>query len=99
MNLQGIDPPLDDEIDEIPESSINFIVRLSTPRTIKIKGKIGHQEVITMIDCGATHNFISATLVQQLGLPRETTANYGVLMGISVAIKGEGICRRIPLSL
>ena len=35
-----------------------------------------------MIDCGATHNFISATLVQKLGLPWETTSSYGVLMGI-----------------
>ena len=97
--LQGIETPLEDEVEEIAELSVNSIVELSAPRTMKIKGKIGQQEVINMIDCGATHNFIFATLVQLLGLPRETTANYGVLIGTSVAVKGEGICWRVPLSL
>ena len=50
---------------------------------MKLKGKIAHQEVITMImiDCGATHNFISIKLIQKLGISLQATTSYGVLMG------------------
>ena len=54
---------------------------MSTPKTMKMKGKIAQQEVITMIYCGETRNFISIKLVQKLRLPVETTSAYGVLMG------------------
>ena len=50
-----------------------------------------------MIDCGATHNFISTYLV--LGLPLEATTSYGVLMGTGLAVKGEGVCPRVPFTL
>ena len=76
------------------ELSINYVVGLSTLRTMKIKGKIAQQEVITLIDCGAihTHNFISTQLVQKLGLLLEATSSYGVLMGTGSIVEGEGIC-------
>ena len=64
MNPQGIETPLEDEVNEIAKLSINSTVELLIPRTMKIKGKMDHHEVITMINCGATHNFIFATLVQ-----------------------------------
>ena len=87
------------EVEEIAELSINSVVRLSAPKTMKIKGKIAQQEVITLIDCGATHNFISTRLVQKLGLPLEATVGYGVLMGMGSTVKGEGICCGVVLTL
>lgn len=45
-----------------------------------------------MIDCGATHNFISQRLADELKLPRSETTNYGVIMGSGEAVKGKGIC-------
>ena len=53
------DEMLDEEIQEIAELSLNSLVGLSTPKTMKIRGMIGQREVIALIDCGATHNFIS----------------------------------------
>ena len=89
----------EEEVDEVAELSINYVVGLSTPRTMKIKGNIDQREVIVMIDYGATHNFISIKLVQKLALPLEATAGYGVLTGKGMAVKGEGICRRVTLTL
>ena len=66
---------------------------------MKIKGKIDQQEVISMIDCGATHNFISTKVVQKLGLPLEETLGYGILMGIGLAVKGADICRNVTFTL
>ena len=55
--------------------------------------------MIVLIDCGATHNFIFAKLVHELVLPLEGTLGYGVLMGTGAAVKGEGVCRGIVLTL
>ena len=55
--------------------------------------------MVTLIDCGATHNFISNWLVKKLGLSWETTFGYSVLLGLGQAIKGEGICKGVILTL
>ena len=62
---------------------------LSTPKTMKERGMIGQREVIALIDCGMTHNFISTKLVCDLALPLEGTSGYGVLMGTGAAVKGD----------
>ena len=55
--------------------------------------------MIVLIDCGATHNFISAKSVRELVLPLEGTLGYGVLMGTGAIVNGEGICRGVVLTL
>lgn len=39
--------------------SLNSVAGLTSPRTMKIRGVIMNQPVVTLIDPGATHNFIS----------------------------------------
>ena len=46
------------------ELSINSVVGLNDPETMKVRGKLQGREVIILIDCGATHNFISKKLVK-----------------------------------
>ena len=75
------------DVDEIAELSVNSMVGLSALNTMKLKGKFSHQEVVTMIDCGATHNFISTKLIQKLGISLQATTSYGVLMGTGMAMK------------
>ena len=87
------------EVDEIAELSVNSMVGLSSSKTMKLKGTIAHQEVIIMIDYGATHKFISTNLVQKLRLPLEATTSYDVLMGTRLVVKGEGVFRRVHLTL
>ena len=50
------------------EVSLNSVVGLINPQTMKIKGVIGDYEVVVLIDPGATHNFVSLDVVQQAGL-------------------------------
>ena len=66
---------------------------------MKLKGEIVRQPVVVLIDGGATHNFISVELVQLLGLIREETTAYGVIMGTEVAVQGAGICKGVKLQL
>ena len=73
------------------ELSINYVVGLTNPVTMKVKGKIKGTEVVVLIDCGATHNFIAENLVTSLSLPLKETSNNGVILGSGAAVKGKGI--------
>lgn len=81
------------------EQSINSVVSLTAPGTMKVKGALGQKKVVVLLGSGASHNFISAEMVQQLGLPMSSTTNCGVIMGTRLTVKGEGICRREALKL
>ncbi|KAF8405497.1 hypothetical protein HHK36_010404 [Tetracentron sinense] len=87
------------EITQVVEVSLNSVVGLTTPKTMKLKGMIGEQEVVVPIDPGATHNFISLELVKRMQLPIAKTEAYGVAMGTGNAERGEGICRGVTLHL
>ena len=95
----SIDETQEEEVEEVAKLSLNSVVGLSTPRTMKVKGKIAQHEVVVLIDYGATHNFISTKLVQELELPLECTSGYGILMGTGAAVKGKGVCRGVILTL
>lgn len=86
-------------MDDVVELSLNSVVGFTEPRTIKMKGKIDMEEVVVLIDSGATHNFITQRLVDDLKLPLTETANYGILMGAGPPIKGKGVCKGVVLSL
>lgn len=87
------------EMHDAVELSLNSVVGFTGPGTIKLKGKIDMEEVVVMIDSGATHNFITQRLVDDLKLPLTDTANYGILLGSGPPIKGKGVCKGVVLSL
>lgn len=68
------------EVHEVVELSINSVVELSTPRTMKVTEFLLGQAVVVLIDCGATHNFISLELVKKLNILVTGTNSYGVTM-------------------
>ncbi|TYK02033.1 gypsy/ty3 element polyprotein [Cucumis melo var. makuwa] len=81
------------------ELSINSVVGLTNPETMKVKGKLKDEDVVVLIDCGATYNFISEKLVTNLNLPLKATTNYGVILGSGEAIKGKEICGKVEVLL
>lgn len=66
---------------------------------MKLRGRIGTHEVVVIIDCGATHNFISVDLVRKLDIPLITTGGYNVVSGTGLSVRGIGICKGVVLSL
>lgn len=101
----------DDDADETPllpfsdepkaesvELSVNSVVDLTLSRRMKVRGHMGAQEVIMLVDAGASHNFISTELVRKLDLPLTDTANYGVLMGTLASQRmGRGYAKGLSL--
>lgn len=94
------DPELETaEINQVVEVYLNSVVGLTTPKTMKLKGTIGEQEVVVLIDSGATHNFIYLDLVSKMQIPIVKTVAYGVTMGTGAAVRGEGLCRGVTIHL
>ncbi|GKB08561.1 putative mitochondrial protein, partial [Tanacetum coccineum] len=86
------------------EVSLNSVIGFTSPRTMKIRGSIGGLDVVVLIDCGATHNFISHRVVEQLALMvlGETSNNWKELTMTfdhgekQITIKGDrGLCRSL----
>lgn len=98
-NEMFVDAREEPEMADVVLHSINSVVRLSNPKTMKVKGWIAQREVVVLIDSGASHNFISMDVVTELGLPRVGTTGYGVLMGTGLTVKGEGMCKGVVLTL
>ncbi|XP_074346704.1 uncharacterized protein LOC141685510 [Apium graveolens] len=81
------------------EVSLNSVIGLTNPKTMKLKGSIGEYEVVVLIDPGATHNFVSLELVKELGIPVEPTGSFGVCLGNGDSVQGDGMCRKVRLQL
>ncbi|XP_074328452.1 uncharacterized protein LOC141666362 [Apium graveolens] len=95
--------PVTDEIPECetvrPEISLNSVVGITNPKTMKMLGEVMGQKVVVMVDPGATHNFISLEAVEKLGLPLLPSKGFGVSLGTGADVRGEGECRAVVLQL
>lgn len=81
------------------ELSLNAIEGLSEPKILKLRGELLGRMIVVMIDCGATHNFVSPQLIQTLGLPISETKPYVVLIGNGERHQSKGICRHLHLQI
>lgn len=81
------------------EISLSLVVGISHPQTMRMKGEINRQEVIVMIDSGATNNFISVATVNRLQLHKTEDDRYGVIFGNVEKIFGKGKCREVRMTI
>ena len=54
---------------------------------------------MVLIDSEASHNFIAAALVEELGLPTTSTKEFAVILGTRAEIRATGVCMQVNLSL
>lgn len=81
------------------EICLNSVLGVNNPKTLKLRGTILETELVVMIDPGTTHNFISPSTVQKLGIPVTSTGGFGVVLGTGETIRGQGVCRGIRLCI
>ncbi|PKU77049.1 putative mitochondrial protein [Dendrobium catenatum] len=84
---------------EVAEVSLNSVMGFTPSHTMKVKGKIHGREVVVLIDSGATHNFISTQVAEELGIEPTETGSYGVMMGTGKIESSTGICKGVEMSL
>lgn len=61
--------------------------------SIKIWGKLVETNVMVLIDCGASHNFVSSKWVLEKQLPMTERTAY------TRKIKSNGVCRQLILQI
>lgn len=61
--------------------SLSYVVWVTNPKTMKLRGNINGMKVIMMINPKATNNFISLTTVNKLNLPYFFYVKFGVTLG------------------
>ena len=75
--------------------SLNSLVDLTY---YEVERGVRGKDVIVLVNCGATHNFISWELVRRMGIPFTETIDYGVETGTGESVQGKGICRDVVLN-
>lgn len=101
----GSEPPMSPteeathEVTIQPEVSLNSVIGLSNPKTMKLKGMVKGRAIVVMIDPGATHNFISLAVVKELALNVAAIGEFGVSLGNEEAIRGTEICKNVEIVL
>ncbi|KZV27862.1 hypothetical protein F511_37858 [Dorcoceras hygrometricum] len=81
---------------ELPCFSIGGVTQ---PQTMKLKGKIQDVDVVVMVDSGASHNFISRTLVEKLDIQIDESVHFGVCLGDGTKVQCQGVCRGLKVQL
>ncbi|XP_057444914.1 uncharacterized protein LOC130737168 [Lotus japonicus] len=84
---------------KVLQLSLNSKEGLTSNRSFKVKGKIGEREILILVDCGATSNFISQELVAELEIPVVATSEYVVEVGNGARERNSGVCKNLKLEV
>ncbi|WVY98363.1 hypothetical protein V8G54_030514 [Vigna mungo] len=73
---------------------------LTQPKTMKLTGKIGERRVVILIDCGASHNFVSRRVAAELELLLVIdTPPYTVSLGDGHQRVSRGRCEKVQIQM
>ena len=72
---------------------------LTSKKSIRLWEKIDENRIIVLVDCGASHNFISVAVVKKQQIPVTTTNPYTVEVGDGRKIRCEGVCKNVKLQI
>nr|KYP45086.1 Transposon Ty3-G Gag-Pol polyprotein [Cajanus cajan] len=72
---------------------------LTSKKSFMMWGEILENKVLVLVDSGATHNFISTKLVENLRLSVEPTIPYYVKVGGGQRIKTNGVCKGLQMKM
>ncbi|RDX88161.1 Retrovirus-related Pol polyprotein, partial [Mucuna pruriens] len=73
------------------------VIKFSIPKIRKMKRTMGDNLVMVMVDSGASHNFVSQSMIHRLGLPIIETKVIMVKLGDGHQVMCMGICKQLEL--
>ncbi|KAJ1437554.1 Retrotransposon gag domain [Sesbania bispinosa] len=80
--------------------SLYSMAGLTSSKSWKIMGaRVNDQQVVALIDCRASHNFISQELVERLKLPVKETSPYTVEVGDGHKVECRGVCENLVIRI
>ncbi|KAL5575703.1 hypothetical protein UlMin_017402 [Ulmus minor] len=72
-----------------PKISLNSLMGFTSAKTLKLQGWLGNRSFVVLIDCEASHSFISSHLVSEMQLQVVSTHGVGV----------QGLCKGVELRI
>lgn len=72
---------------------------LDGPRTMKLFGCVGAEQLLLMMDIGASHCFISERMASQLQLDIDSSLRFFVLLANGTRVLTRGLFKNVPLLL
>ena len=103
--LEGVQdkPEANDEMGaakgQVLQLSLCTMAGITTKKSWKLWGSIGSERVVVLLDCGASHNFISSSLISICGLQQEDTPPFVVEVGDGHKVRCQGKCQGFLLDL
>jgi hypothetical protein len=68
-------------------------------KSFKVWVRVGERQVRTLIDSGATSNFITSGLVKELKLPVVDTPTYVIEVGNGEKVRNNGVCEGLQFNI
>ena len=68
-------------------------------KSFKVWVTIKERQVLTLIDSGATSNFIASKLVEELGLELTETPSYVIEVGNGEKVRNQGVCEDLQFQI
>jgi hypothetical protein len=85
--------------DDEPVISLHAITGSPTPGTMRVRGMLGKHGITSLMDSGSTHNFLSISWAEKIGLK----PNHAGLLQVTVAngekLECRGVCKGLLLWL
>ena len=72
---------------------------LTSNRSFKVIGTIRGVQVLALVDCGASSNFIARRVVDNLKLKVTDTSEFVVEVGNGEKVKNQGVCKQVELEV
>ncbi|PWA65784.1 hypothetical protein CTI12_AA332280 [Artemisia annua] len=83
---------------DIAKVSLSSVASHTNNPTMRLKGILGGEEIVVLIDCGASNNFISAHLVERLGITVKDTPTFSLSLSNGGTVYNQGICKGVVIS-
>nr|GEU72310.1 retrovirus-related Pol polyprotein from transposon TNT 1-94 [Tanacetum cinerariifolium] len=88
----------DDGVTDMAKVSLNSRKRFAKNSTIRLRGRLGGEEIWALIDSRSTDNLISANLVERLGIKVTDTVPFRTTLGNGETVYNQGICKGVIIS-
>lgn len=85
--LESVDDDFPQETEKNEDAmtlSLNAMVGISDAKSMRLKGTVNGREIRMLIDCRATHNFVSYEVIKYLGIIMDKGRRFTVQVGVDI---------------
>ncbi|XP_041009343.1 uncharacterized protein LOC121253391 [Juglans microcarpa x Juglans regia] len=97
--IEEPDSKVEKTLQNPPEISLHALIGSVGPKTMQVKGRIGNQWVIILIDLGSTHNFLDPDVISRVPLPIVANDTVRVKVANGELVDSEGKVKGVHVGI